>query len=419
MRRTLDIALNELRIIFQDPGIWINLVVVPLVITFAVSFATGGLNTTSEGINYINVDVIDYDQTALSADLQQRLVEANEVLRLCVDATTSDEACNLEDQPLTLALARERLEDSATGAIIEIPAGFENGVDQGEEVELTFISNTNAATPSLTLQALQTAITYITSIYTTVNVSENVIDDISFLTFEDEAERADFINNIRIQAETLWQEPLITLSESSPEVNGEQVNMGFAQSVPGIGSMYVLFAVTPLVTAILRDRKLWTLQRLMTMPLSRAEILGGKLLGYFVVGVIQLAIIFGFGYLMGLRYGSDPLALILTMIAYIFAVTGLSLFLSTIVKNETQASSITLLATLTLAPLGGAWWPLEIVPSWMRTVGHISPIAWAMDAYGALIYRDAGLAGVIIPVIALLIMAVIFFVIGIKRFKFE
>src|SRR5690606_41999788 len=41
---------------------------------------------------------------------------------------------------------------------------------------------------------------------------------------------------------------------------------------------------------------------------------------------------------------------------------------------------------LTFASLGGAWWPLEIVPRYMQQIGHLSPIAWAMDAFRDLLF---------------------------------
>jgi ABC-type multidrug transport system permease subunit len=55
----------------------------------------------------------------------------------------------------------------------------------------------------------------------------------------------------------------------------------------------------------------------------------------------------------------------------------------------------------------------------MRIAGHISPIAWAMDAYNALIFRDADLDGVVLPVLVLLDMATLFFVVGVLRFRFD
>ncbi|MGF2075590.1 hypothetical protein ACQUFC_18995, partial [Enterococcus casseliflavus] len=72
-----------------------------------------------------------------------------------------------------------------------------------------------------------------------------------------------------------------------------------------------------------------------------------------------------------------------------------------------------------LAPLGGAWWPLEIVPETMQTIGHISPIAWVMDGFGELIYYNGGIAEILPMVGALLLMAGVLIVFAIWRFKYE
>ncbi|MCA9910101.1 MAG: ABC transporter permease, partial [Anaerolineae bacterium] len=73
----------------------------------------------------------------------------------------------------------------------------------------------------------------------------------------------------------------------------------------------------------------------------------------------------------------------------------------------------------TLAPLGGAWWPLEIVPDWMRTIGHISPVAWAMDSYSSLIFHGGGLADVLLPLGVLAALTIVFFLLGVVRFRIE
>ena len=115
----------------------------------------------------------------------------------------------------------------------------------------------------------------------------------------------------------------------------------------------------------------WTLQRLAVMPISRAQILGGKLLARFADRDARIrASCSRFGFLLGVRYGNDPLAILLLMVTFTLAVTALTLALTTLLHNEGQARGIGLFLTLTLAPLGGAWWPLDIVPQCMRTVGH-------------------------------------------------
>ena len=74
---------------------------------------------------------------------------------------------------------------------------------------------------------------------------------------------------------------------------------------------------------------------------------------------------------------------------------------------------------LTLAPLGGAWWPLEIVPDFMQKVGYISPIAWTMDGFTELLYNNGTLVD-ILPMTGVLIgMAALFTTFEVWRFRYE
>jgi ABC-2 type transport system permease protein len=419
MRRIFVIAGNELRLQFMNPGIWISLVIIPLVITYAVGSANSGGGAAGE-LAQVYLDVIDHDATPLSAEFLRQIAAASDAVRLCPSQHPGDDdPCGLGEQTLTAALAQQRLDDEVSAALIEIPAGFAAASSTGDPIAVVYRSNEQVAEPSLAFQAVETAISRIGSVQTAVRAGQAVADSIGYLTFTDAADRSGFLDSIRSHAQALWAAEPIQVRATQPETAGTITVSGFGQSVPGMGSMYVLFAVLPMSAAFIRDRRQWTIQRTLTMPVGRAQILGGKLLGYFAIGAIQLTVIFTFGYLLGLRYGSDPLALVLTMCAFILAATGLALMLTTFIKTEMRASSINLLVALTLAPLGGAWWPLDIVPGWMRVAGHVSPIAWAMDAYNALIFRDAGLGGVMIPVLVLLGMAALFFAVGVLRFKFD
>ena len=73
----------------------------------------------------------------------------------------------------------------------------------------------------------------------------------------------------------------------------------------------------------------------------------------------------------------------------------------------------------TLAPLGGAWWPLEIVPNFLRVIGHASPVAWAMDGFHILIFENGTFGDILVPLSVLLVLAVAFFIIGSWRFKYD
>lgn len=421
MRAMLDIALNELRILFNDRSIWINLVIIPIILSVAVGFANGAGGGGSSDGPLLPVDVMDNDNSALSQQFLLDIRATNARIVLCPMDNGEDDPCGLGDATLTAELAQERLVDQNALALIEIPAGFEEAVNAGQPVSIIYRSNEDATAPSYILQAVQAATQKMGGVQAAVTVATDVTADLAFLQFEDDAERAAFEAGVREQAQTLWANDPISVDfvQASLEPTEGTDGEGFRQSIPGMASMYVLFTVLPVAAAFIRERKQWTLQRLVTMPITRAQILGGKLLSRFVLGMIQFGVLFSFGLLIGARFGNDVLGLILLMMAFVLCVTALALAVTTLLNNEAQAQGIALFMSLTLAPLGGAWWPLDIVPEWMRTIGHISPIAWVMDGFRSLIFFNGNLGTIIVPVLVLLAMTVVFFVFGVVRFKFD
>ena len=182
--------------------------------------------------------------------------------------------------------------------------------------------------------------------------------------------------------------------------------------------MFVMFTIFGGMTALIQERKQGTLQRLAILPLTRAQLLGGKILARFLLGLLQFLVIFLFGALLGMDFGQSPLALATLVLSYTLAITALSFAIGTRLENESQAGGLALLLSLILAPLGGGWWPLEVVPEFMRMVGHISPVAWAMDGFNALIFDTGGLEDVLLPVGVLLAISLLCFGIAIRRFRY-
>jgi ABC-2 type transport system permease protein len=187
-----------------------------------------------------------------------------------------------------------------------------------------------------------------------------------------------------------------------------------------MATFFVVFTVLAAgMNGIVRERRQWTLQRLAVLPLRRSEILAGKILMQFSVGIIQFLIVFLVGLFVGVNFGRDPLALILVMVAYTLCITALGLALASRVDNENQVSALTTLLGLVMAALGGAWWPLSIVPPVMQAVGHLTPLAWAMDAFQQLFFYNGGLSDVLLPLAVLSAATVILFGLGILGFRFD
>ncbi|MFN8377780.1 MAG: ABC transporter permease [Anaerolineae bacterium] len=420
MRKTFDIARHELRLIFINRSIWVNLVLVPLFIAFAVGMAAGTFMDTGTSEATLRVDVFNADTGTQGAALLARVAAINDDIVLCPQENDADDICQLAGQTLTPELAQDRLTEQISLALIRVPESFSDDLEHGDEARLVYRANTSTVAPSYILQAVQAAAQQIGGAQAAATIGMEVATSLDFLHFRSVVDRKAFASGIRDDAAAAWENPPATVDTVVSQSAGTVLSGGgFNQSIPGIASMYVMMIIFPAAAVLIRERRQGTFQRLLAMPVRRSELLGGKLSGRFVVGMIEYAIIFAFGALLGVRYGGAPVALVLLMVAFVLSITALTLMITTYLKTEQQAQSIALFLALTLAPLGGAWWPLTIVPEWMRVIGHLSPVAWVMDGFNALLYTGAGFEAVVIPIAVLLGMTALFFAIGVRRFKFE
>jgi ABC-2 type transport system permease protein len=118
-------------------------------------------------------------------------------------------------------------------------------------------------------------------------------------------------------------------------------------------------------------------------------------------------------------WGQSPLALVLMILAFAFAITSLGMMMAALTRTLAQANSMNTVVVLVMASLGGAWWPIDIVPSWMQTLGHVFPTAWAMQGFHDIITRGFGVTAVLPEVAILLGYGILFLSIGTWRFRYE
>ncbi len=203
--------------------------------------------------------------------------------------------------------------------------------------------------------------------------------------------------------------PLVRLEVSTAGA-GDPVVSGFAQSVPGMLTMTVLM-MTLIYGGVflISEKQAGMLKRQAGAPVSRAQILLGKLLGRLVIAALQLVVLLAAARLLfGLSLGRSPAGLALLLTGYAVAVAGLSLLLGAVFQSQEQVSSVGWILSMALAGLGGCWWPAEVMPEWLQTAAHALPTAWAMDGLHALISYGRGLEAVALPAAVLLAMGTLF-----------
>lgn len=88
-------------------------------------------------------------------------------------------------------------------------------------------------------------------------------------------------------------------------------------------------------------------------------------------------------------------------------------------RSRVQVEGIATVGVLVLAMLGGCMVPTFMMPDFMQILSKISPHAWTMAGYQDVLVRGYGINGVWTEVGALLGFAVLFFAVGVWRFRFD
>lgn len=291
---------------------------------------------------------------------------------------------------------------------IEIPRGFTDSVLSGKGAAIRLVERENGRAiiqRGFHINALKMTVETLTILFG--------IPD-SILTTRSDAELE------TIYSSMAERPPPVFLS-SRNAANIKKLPSGFLLAVPGNLVMFVLIvALTGGAAQVAIEAGRGHLRRLGMSPLTPMEIFFGKLLGRTVVAITQTAfLVVTSTLLFGMRWGSDPVALVLLLLIFSFVTSSIGVLLGLRIRKPETAASLGVLATLTMASLGGCWWPLEIVPDTMKAVGHIFPTAWAMDALLNLVAYEGNLVTIAPNLFILLGYGLLFGLLASRLLKFE
>jgi ABC-2 type transport system permease protein len=156
--------------------------------------------------------------------------------------------------------------------------------------------------------------------------------------------------------------------------------------VPSYTVMFAFFLVLSVGWLFVAERKHGTLARLRAAPLTRGQILLGKLLPCLAVSLAQGFFLLAAGWLIfGMTWGSRPDLLMLVVISTSVAAVGLAVLVASIARTETQVAVYGTLLVLVLGGVSGSLMPRDLMPEKMKAISLVTPHAWALDAYGQLL----------------------------------
>lgn len=156
---------------------------------------------------------------------------------------------------------------------------------------------------------------------------------------------------------------------------------------------------------IIETRRLGIARRMLSTPTSTRTVVAGQLLGRLAIALLQaLIIVLGSVLFFGVTWG-NPLGTAAVILAFSLVGAGAALLIGSAFSSEQQAGPIALLMGLGLAALGGSMVPLEVFPGSARAIAHVTPHAWANDAFSKLLQHHGDLITILPQLGALLAFA--------------
>jgi ABC-2 type transport system permease protein len=192
----------------------------------------------------------------------------------------------------------------------------------------------------------------------------------------------------------------------------------FSFLAAGMLSFIVLFTAMSSGMTIVWDRRLGFLNKLLTTPISRANIVISKVIASVIRALVQATIVLLAATLLGMEFksGITPLDIVGIYGALFLMAFGLSsLFIMVAIRSTSWESQMAIMNLLNLPLLfaSNAFYPTKSMPEWLQPIAEINPLTYTNDAVRQLLIGATGSYSLWFDYLYLIIFASIFAIIGI------
>lgn len=362
VRKVVAISSVGMRRLFYDRSVVFFMLLFPLLLVLVIGSVFGGSSLPTLGV----VAPADDD---LAADLVTALEDDDDIRVVTYES---------EDG------LRSAVERGAADAGVLVPDGYTDRLTDGESVVVGFLVRPRS--PGQMLQPV-------------------VLDAVGPLSVRLQAaqfaaERDSQGFEAALSQATALEDDWESRLGTAP-VTTRTIDAGEAMFPPSLGQfdvgasqMLVLFVFVNGLSSsavLIKSRELGVTKRMLSTPTSTGVVLLGEAVARFTVTFFQgVYIMLGSGLLFGVNWG-NLLAAGVLLFVFALVAAGAAMLSGALFSNDQQASSVGVMLGLGVAALGGSMAPLEVFSDTMRDIAHVTPHAWANDAFATLVRHDGGL----------------------------
>jgi ABC-2 type transport system permease protein len=189
--------------------------------------------------------------------------------------------------------------------------------------------------------------------------------------------------------------------------------------IPGLAGVVLVFVGTIITSlGVVRERQSGTLEQLAVMPLKPRDVFLGKIVPYFAVATLDLAIVVGVGVtLFGVPFiGSVPV-FALGALLFLFVTLGIGILISSVSENQGQAIQLSFMVTLPQVLLSGLIFPLSSIAIGVRWISYLLPLTYFNEISRGVMLRAEPLTSLWQPFVFLALLGAIVFTLASLRFR--
>jgi ABC-2 type transport system permease protein len=407
---SLAVAWKDLLIVLKDKGALAVYFLMPLLFASLLGIAFG--NTGSDETT-IEIAVLLVNQD--SGSYGQMLVDGLKGAEVLVVEELGDPT-----------LADERVASGEAPAALVIPTDFTAKIDAGEPVEVSIIKDPTQ----------QEAANIVAGITNQAMAEIGMLGELRYGIHAVVAQAPDYdqappelvqaieaqtLGVIWTQVQQMRQNPVIAVKgEAVAGAEELQPWDPITYYIPSFTVAFAFFLIGQMGASLLSEKEEGTFRRLMSSPMPRGAVIGGKMLAYMGIVFLQVIVLFTVGYaLFKMPLGESPLGLLLLTLALALASASLGMLLGALCRTSQQADRLGVVLGFVLLALGGSIMPLFRAEGFIGTVSRLTPSAWGIEGYMGLVADNWSLAQTAPNILVLLGFAVVFFAVAVWRFKFE
>ena len=376
MRRILFLARAEVLHVVRDRATLAQVLIVPVLQLLVLSNAATFLVTNTPTY------VVDFDRTSVSRGLVTRFRASGHFL--------------VDEQSASPELANEALLRGDATMVLTIPHDFEATLVRtgSAPIQLTVNAEKGSAAGIVQSYATSIAAAYASEL-------ESSVRGARLGGSEAPPVRGIAKTDLRVRS---WYNPALNYKY---------------YMVPGILVALVTLIGT-LLTAqnIAREKELGTLEQLNVTPMTRGQFIAAKLLPFWALGMLNLAIGLLVGALVfGVPMRGSLLLLFGAAAVYLVAALAIGLWISSVVDTQQQAMFVTFFVMNVYLLMSGLFTPIDSMAPWVRTVSQLNPVRHFVTISRAILMKGAGPADIAQPFLILTIFGAVTLALAIRQYS--